>query len=61
MNSTQVAANGYRLAEGRRNLMNVCGGAALKELDFLNGAARMTPGFWQTDVSRRTIYYRNVV
>ena len=25
-----IAANGARLAEGRLNLMNVCGGAALK-------------------------------
>jgi hypothetical protein len=25
-----------------------------KELDFLNGAALMTPGFWQADVGRST-------
>ena len=35
-----MAANGQWLAEGRLNLMNVCGGGATRELDFLSAAAR---------------------
>jgi hypothetical protein len=49
-----LAANGYRLAEGRRKCLGVRSGGATTEPDYLSAAARTTPGFWQADVSRRT-------